>query len=216
MRACRTRSWLRPATAMGSYWIEPKRRKNSRTASMPPTSDSEGASNWRATRKRRATSAVTSTPWTLAASPSDLCSVRPGRLPSRASRWPAARRPAKSQPAAVATCGRPMTARTRYRTGTSRRYRAGEDVGALPGAPGMADSILVTYREFHGATGSSSSAAREAVDLGRAQGQRCADRSHSPLGSSPPPPWLMVCVCLFGALSSLELKQAGVRPPPPC
>ena len=83
---------------------------------------------------------------------------------------------------------------------------------ALPGAPGMADSILVTYREVHGSDGLFIlSAAREAVDLGRAQGQRCADRSHSPLGSSPPPPWLMVCVCLFGALSSLELKQAGVR-----
>src|SRR6185437_1881246 len=55
---CSTRSWFRPATASGSNWIEPSRWKTSRTASGPPRSDRAGARKCRATRKRRAASAV--------------------------------------------------------------------------------------------------------------------------------------------------------------
>src|SRR5919108_5428741 len=55
------RSWLRPATARGSNWIEPSRRKTSSTPSGPPTTERAGASICRATRKRRAVSAATST-----------------------------------------------------------------------------------------------------------------------------------------------------------
>src|SRR5215213_10203993 len=65
MRACSTRSWFRPATASGSNWIEPSRRKTSITASGPPSTERAGVSRWRATRKRRASSAATFTCATL-------------------------------------------------------------------------------------------------------------------------------------------------------
>ena len=60
-------SWLRPATDSGSNWTEPSRRNTSSTASGPPSRDRAGASRWRATRKRRAASAETSTGGTLVA-----------------------------------------------------------------------------------------------------------------------------------------------------
>src|SRR5438067_12981836 len=60
------RSWLRPATASGSNWIEPSLRKTSSTASGPPSRDLAGARNCRATRKRRAAAAVVLTGRTLA------------------------------------------------------------------------------------------------------------------------------------------------------
>src|SRR3954451_9255777 len=48
---------------MGSNWIDPSFRKTSSTASRPPARGRAGARKCRATRKRRAASAVTST-WT--------------------------------------------------------------------------------------------------------------------------------------------------------
>src|SRR5690349_18324326 len=47
---------------MGSSWSEPSRRKTARTPSAPPSSARAGATNWRATRKRRASSALTFRP----------------------------------------------------------------------------------------------------------------------------------------------------------
>ena len=53
---------FRPATAIGSNWIEPKVLMTARTARTPGT-DLAGAMKWRARRNRRAASAVTFT-WT--------------------------------------------------------------------------------------------------------------------------------------------------------
>ena len=54
-------SWLRPATGIGSNWMEPNRRRKSSTASGPPCNERAGASSWRVTRKRRASWDVTFT-----------------------------------------------------------------------------------------------------------------------------------------------------------
>src|SRR6476646_8774108 len=55
------RSWFRPATAVGSNWIDPSLRMTPSTASGPPASDRAGVRKCRATRKRRAASAETFT-----------------------------------------------------------------------------------------------------------------------------------------------------------
>src|SRR4029450_3257528 len=65
-RAGSTGSWLLPAPAIGSNWIEPSLRKTSRTASGPSLTDRAGARRCRATRNRRAASAETSMERTLA------------------------------------------------------------------------------------------------------------------------------------------------------
>src|SRR3954454_20521078 len=52
------RSCVRPATASGSNWIEPSVSKICNTASGPPSRLRAGARNCRATRKRRAASAM--------------------------------------------------------------------------------------------------------------------------------------------------------------
>src|SRR3954464_4508808 len=61
------RSWLRPATAIGSNWIDPNLPNTSSTPSRPPPTDLAGERKCRPKRKRRAASAVTFTETTLAA-----------------------------------------------------------------------------------------------------------------------------------------------------
>src|SRR5436190_11283539 len=61
------RSWFRPATAIGSNWIDPSFPMTSSTPSSLPARDRAGVRECRATRKRRAASAVTFTSRTLAA-----------------------------------------------------------------------------------------------------------------------------------------------------
>src|SRR5581483_9385180 len=87
------RSWFRPATAIGSNWIEPSLRSTSSTPSGPPARERAGARKCRATRKRRAAEAVTFTGRALAARASRHVPVA---VDATAGVSPAMRRPISS------------------------------------------------------------------------------------------------------------------------